>query len=83
MTKKKTIAVLRGREGLWQLEAWCGQCHAGATCGPPVAVRTEALALKAMQDEPLCTSTYMGKPKNRCNWPMSFGWVFVPILEGN
>jgi hypothetical protein len=79
MTKVRKVAVLRGREGLWQLEAWCGQCNAGASCGAPVVERTEKIVKDAMARESICKSTYMGKPRNVCGWPLSFGWLFVPL----
>jgi len=83
MTRKKSIAVLRGREGLWQLEASCGACRSGASCGPPLAVRSEALVRQAMAEQSICDRVYMGKPKNRCAWPLSFAWIFIPLLEDN
>lgn len=67
--KPRQAARLRGRWGLWQLEAWCGSCSSGASCGPPVLERTEQLVVDAMNAEPTCT---------HCHWPLSFSWLFVP-----
>jgi hypothetical protein len=67
--KRRQVARLRGRWGLWQLEAWCGACSSGASCGPPVAERTEPLVTAAMEARATC---------EYCQWPLSFGWLFVP-----
>lgn len=72
------LAALKGRWGLWQLEASCGQCGMGARCGRPVAEQSEALVVKAIAARSICDGVFLGKPRNRCGWPLSFGWLFVP-----
>ena len=76
---KATYVTLRGCDGLWQLEAHCGACGLGASCGPPVVIRTQELVLDAMNAQAFCEGVYKGKPDDRCNWPLSFMWLFVPL----
>jgi hypothetical protein len=72
------VVTMRGCDGLWQLESQCGLCGSGAHIGPAVAVRIDAMVTKAMNSRPLCDSGYQGRPRNKCRWPLSYAWVFVP-----
>jgi hypothetical protein len=82
--RRRRLVELRGHYGLWQLEASCGQCGIGRLHGAPGVNRPEDMVTTAMKEWPFCDGVFMGKPDNRCGWPMSFWWIFVPVpAKGN
>jgi hypothetical protein len=76
------LATHAGREGMWLLEGWCGQCGSGETVGPAVAERSERLRQDAVEEKSICGELYMGMPDNRCAWPLTYYWLFVPPGRG-
>lgn len=66
----------RGHPGRWRLEAHCGDCGAVTTIGKPRVVRGDAVA--AEERRPLCTGLFMGRPRNRCGFVLSYVWIFYP-----
>jgi hypothetical protein len=75
--QRPAYAELRGRPGYWRLEAICGQCgHTDVWSAAPE--QDERLLHLVADKRPVCTAVFLGKPRNRCGWPFSFCWVFVP-----
>lgn len=75
------------RPGVWQLEAWCGRCGYGESCGAPTAEHPgEFLATHEPGAGRRCTrpapgrvgAWVAGRPIGRCGWLLSFVWIYQP-----
>jgi hypothetical protein len=65
--------------GLWQAEWQCGSCGSvvsddrpGSDWGPRLGPPPRDTRMRR------CRGVYMGKPRNRCGWTLSFVWIWVP-----
>lgn len=60
--------------GVWRQELQCAGC---GTC-KILRVAKAPLVTAVGMTGPKCTGVFMGRPRNRCGWPMSYVWLFVP-----
>jgi hypothetical protein len=59
--------------GIWREELQCGGCGSGE-----IRRITKRLPESSATFGPVCKSTFMGRPGNKCGWRTSRVWVWVP-----
>ncbi len=61
------------REGVWVLEGQCGDCGNIQSFGdnrPTPGALPRAVVH--------CDGLYLGRAGDRCRWPLSWAWIFIP-----